>query len=154
MLILTPLLKSLVRPVLEYGNSVWNTTLKKHPKLIEDVQRRFSRKITGLKDLSYEQRLHKLNLPSLEYRRLRGDLIETYKILHGIYDTNTTSNLLHLNSSANTRGHSLKLNKNQVRTSKFSNFFTNRIVNIWNNLPKSVVLAETVNGFKNGIGRQ
>ena len=36
-----------------------------------------------MKDLDYEQRLKALNLPSLDYRRARGDITETFKITHG-----------------------------------------------------------------------
>ena len=149
--IMVPLFKALVRPVLEYGNSVWTTCLKKHNTTIENVQRRFTKKIVGLQELSYEQRLETIKLPSLEFRRLRGDMIETYKIIHGIYDENTTNTLFHKNVLTNTRGHSLKLSKQNVVTSKYSRFFTNRVINAWNNLPEHVVSAGTVNSFKNGI---
>ena len=44
-------------------------------------------------NLTYEERLKKLNLPSLEFRRARGDMIETYKIIHGVYDSTTTTSL-------------------------------------------------------------
>ncbi len=46
--------------------------------------------IPGMKDLSYEERLKLLNLPTLAYRRIRGDLIETYKILTEKYDSKVT----------------------------------------------------------------
>ena len=89
--VMVPLFKSLVRPILEYGNTVWSPSLKKHISLIEDVQRKFTRRINGMSGLEYENRLRILKLPSLEFRRKRGDMIETYKILHGCYDTVTTS---------------------------------------------------------------
>ena len=92
--VMVPLFKTLVRPILEYGNPVWSPNLRKHIDLIEGVQRGFSRRIQGTDNMSYEQRLKYLNLPSLEFRRLRGDLIEVYKITHGFYDPITTNNLL------------------------------------------------------------
>ena len=70
--VLIPLFKTLVRPILEYGNAVWCPFLRKHINHIEDVQRRFTKRIAGFKDKSYEQRLRELRLPSLEYRRVRG----------------------------------------------------------------------------------
>ena len=80
------LYRSLVRPHLEYANQVWAPHLIKHITAIENVQRRMTRMIPGMKDLSYEARLKYLKLPSLSYRRLRGDVIEMYKIITHKYD--------------------------------------------------------------------
>ena len=94
--IMTSLFKSLVRPILEYAVAVWCPYKRKHINEIEKVRRQFTRHIKGLKNLSYHDRLSKLKLPSLEYRRLRGDFIEIYKIVHKIYDPLTTNSLLTL----------------------------------------------------------
>ena len=88
--ILIPLYKALVRPILEYASVVWCPYLKKDKERIEMVQRHFTKNVEGLNTLSCTERLRKLNLPTLEFRRLRGDLIETYKITHNIYDPLTT----------------------------------------------------------------
>ena len=64
---------------------MWSLRLKKDKKLVEGVQRRATKIIPGLKDLTYEQRLEKMKLPSMCYRRLRGDLIEVFKYTHNIY---------------------------------------------------------------------
>ena len=68
----TLLFKALVRPHLEYALSLWSLYLKKHINLIENVQRRPKKLIPGFKDLSYEERLQKLKLPTLRFRRLSG----------------------------------------------------------------------------------
>jgi len=57
---------------------------------VEKVQRWTTKQVKYLRGLSYEQRLKKLNLPTLKYRRHRGDMIEDYKILHGIYGTDVS----------------------------------------------------------------
>ena len=101
----------------------------------------------------YEERLRSLNLPSLEYRRLRGDMIETYKILHNVYDSKTTKNLLTKADSKITRGHDLKLIKKSVGTTSFQHFFTNRITNTWNSLPQDTATAGSVNAFKNRLDK-
>ena len=44
--------------------------------------------ILGMKGLTYEERLNSLGLYSLEFRMMRGDLIEVYKILKGIDKVN------------------------------------------------------------------
>ena len=108
-----------------------------------------------MKDLTYAERLRKLKLPSLRYRRLRGDMIETYKIVSGVYDKRVTENLLPLHTSTQhqTRGHSLKLAKNRSRLDIRKHFFTNRVVEDWNSLPESVVTAQNVKIFENRLDK-
>ena len=79
--IFVPLYKSLVRSHFDYGMSVWTPHLVKYIKAIESVQRRATKMIPTIKDLSYSERLKKLKLPTLAYRRARGDMIEVYKIV-------------------------------------------------------------------------
>ena len=85
--IFTLLFKSGVRPILEYGNTIWSLRLKRDIDAIERVQRRATKTVAGLTALSYPDRLRSLNLPSLVYRRATGDMLETYKYLHSVYDT-------------------------------------------------------------------
>ena len=149
-----PLYKALIRPILEYGNPVWHPSLKKHISLIEGVQTRFTKKIIGQSDFSYEERLENLKLPSLEYRRLRGDMIEVYKILHQIYDPCTTKPLLtQVSQGEITRGHEYKLTIFFTKTRLYQTFFTNRIINCWNKLPSEIVSASSLNAFKNQIDK-
>ena len=74
---------SLVRPHLEYANVVWGPKYKLDQQKVERVQRRSTKMIENIKYLSYQERLRYLDLPSLLHRRLRGDMIETYKIITG-----------------------------------------------------------------------
>ena len=147
-----PLLyKSLVRPHLEYCNVVWQPKWKKDKDLLEEIQRRATKMIPDLKDKSYVERLKALKLPSLYYRRARGDMIECFKYLSGIYEVNT--DFLVLADSGYTRGHSRKLKKLSSKKSCRSNFFSRRIVNAWNSLPDSVVAAPSLNTFKSSLDK-
>ena len=150
---MVPLFKSMVRPIIEYANSVWAPYLKQDIQAIENIQKNFTKMIFGMKDKSYHERLEILKLPSLEFRRLRGDMIEVFKIVHGVYDTKTTEKLLTRMPEDSTTRKSNNLTLLKVRTNKapFQNFFTNRINNIWNALPNDVVNAMNVNCFKNKI---
>ena len=84
-----PLFKAYVRSHLDSCSSVWAPHFLYHTRQIENVQRRATKKIPGFKNLGYSARLRKLKLPTMEYRRLRGDLIEAYKILRHVYDPDT-----------------------------------------------------------------
>ena len=66
----------MVRTHLDYASSVWSPYKIKHIEMIENVQRRCTRQLPYLNDLSHPERLKKLNLPTLAHRRLRGDMIE------------------------------------------------------------------------------
>ncbi|XP_018006340.1 uncharacterized protein LOC108664286 [Hyalella azteca] len=80
------LFKSLVQPVLEYAHSVWQLQHKTLCADLEDVQRRATKLIASLKDKPYQERLVAFSLPSLEHCRLRGDMIDVFKYVHGAYD--------------------------------------------------------------------
>ena len=67
------LYKSMVRLHLEYANSVWSPYKIGDIKEIEKVQKKATKLIINLKNMSYTDRLKRLNLPTLKYRRLRGD---------------------------------------------------------------------------------
>lgn len=148
------LFTALVRPHLEYGNVVWHPYLKKDIELIEGVQHRATRMVPGLAKLAYEERLRIMNLPSLVYRRIRGDGIEVYKYVHGIYQVDSEEILpRNKTTGVSTRGHSLKLQKRGSKGQLRANFFGIRTVNLWNSMPENVVTAPTTNSFKNRIDR-
>jgi len=153
--IMVPLFKALVRPIIEYGNMVWCPFWVKDIKIVKKVQRDFTRYIVGMKHLSYQERLQKLKLPSLEFRRLRGDMIEVYKIVHKIYDPLVTKDLVCLcESKYNLRTtNSLQLNKPSFNKKPYQMFFTNRTINMWNSLSEETVTASTLNSFKNKFDR-
>ena len=95
-----------MRSCLEYANAVWCPYTRKLIDLVESVQRHFTNRIAHMKDLNYNDRLKALKLPSLEYRRFRGDLIEMFKICRKRYDPVTTNNLFDFVSENNiTRNH-------------------------------------------------
>ena len=111
----TLLFKALVRPHLEYASSVWSPYKISDIISIENVQKRATKMLPSMKELSYERRLRLLKLPSLRFRRMRGDMIEVFKILKGLYDNTVTSDLLELSHNTQTRGNLLKLEKHRCR---------------------------------------
>ena len=143
------LYKSLVRPHLEYGSSVWSVIFKKDAIQLENVQRRATKLIPNISNLSYENRLKHLGIPSLQYRRLRADIIQTYKIQKEIDCVD--KNKLFPPRISNTRGHQQKIFKTYSRTNIRKHSFSQRIVDVWNSLPGDVVSAKNVNTFKSKL---
>jgi len=82
------LYKSLVRPHVEYADTVWAPKRMCDIEKIEKVQKKATKLITGLSSRPYEERLRALELPTLRYRQLRGDMIQLYKYVNNMYDTN------------------------------------------------------------------
>ena len=148
-----PLYKSLVRTHLDYAASVWSPSQQHLIDELEQVQRRATKLLPGLNKLSYEQRLTKLNLPTLSYRRIRSDMIEIYKIITGIYDESVSANIGLKLRKDNLRGHQYKLKKIRAKKSIRLNSFSHRVINLWNGLPGEVVSACNINTFKSRLDK-
>lgn len=140
---------SLVRPHLEYGNVIWGPFYSEDRKSVERIQRRATKLVSELSNLSYGQRLRQLNLPSMHHRRRRGDMIMTYKIMTG--KVNMTPTEIFRLSNNSYRSHQYKLAKKKCTKSTSLNAFSNRVVSDWNALPRDVVSAKTTNEFKNKL---
>jgi len=91
-----------------------------------------------------------LGLYSLQQRRLRGDLIETYKILTG-KEKISSEQLFQKATTIDLRGHSLKLYKKSSRLDIRKYFFSQSIFDYWNKLPDDVVSAATIYSFNNKL---
>ena len=130
-----------------YCTPVWSPHYRYLIDVVEKVQKRSTKRLSGLRHLSYPDRLQMLDLQSLERRRLSHDLILVYKLLHGLTHCTLSSNLI-LQQLSNTRGHSYKLAKSLCSHNIYKYFFTNRIVDLWNSLPNEVVSVQSLHTFK------
>ena len=148
-----PLYKSLIRPLLEYCSSVWNPILKSDQMEIEKVQRRATKLVPCISQLSYSNRLSYLKLDSLAFRRRRTDMIQVFRIIRQI-DNIDISNFFELNTDLRTRGHSYKLKKPRALHNLRNNSFALRIINDWNGLRESTVNCTTVNSFKSQLAME
>jgi len=141
------LFKTLVRPKLKYNNTVWNPQTKHDCIKIESVQRRATKMPLGFKNLSYSNRFKALNLPTLVlvFQRLRGDCIQVFKYLNDYYDVDLSCLFqVNLSLSHATRGHNFKLSKLPLHINVHGNFFSLRVVNNRNALPRDVVSAPSL----------
>ena len=136
------LYKALVRPHLEYANIIWHPHLKRQSVKIEKVQRRATKLVKECENMSYDERLHYLKLHSLKGRRIRGDLIQTYKIFN---DTDNTDlhNLFQVSHITNTRNACGKLYLHHCNTNIRKYSYTFRVVRYWNSLPENTKFALT-----------
>jgi len=89
---------------LEYCGPIWSPYYQKDIELVEGVQRRAAKLIDSVRNLHYEERIKKFNLMTLEKRRHRRDLVETFKTINGCY--NLQSDLFFMYDEGQRRGHS------------------------------------------------
>ena len=100
-----------MRPHLEYCVQAWNPHLHRDIDCLEKIQRRATRLVKGFAKKSYEDRLRLLGFTTLQQRRLRGDLIEMYKILTGREGVDRDKFFTAASTEHGLRGHSKKLFK-------------------------------------------
>ena len=117
--------------------------------MIENVQRRATKSINGLREKNYKERLEYLKLSTLQYRRYRGDMIEMFKITHGIYDNECLNNFVKYSNDQ----YRFSFRRHCIVKEKFKKdirkcYFKLRVADQWNNLPEKIVNAENLNTFK------
>jgi len=147
------LYKALVRPHLEYGNLIWHPRYRIDKLEVEKVQRRATKLVARLKDEPYETRLEALKIPSLEFRRRRGDMIQVFKILRGM-DRLEPDIFFSMTGEHGTRGHKDKMFKRHSRLELRRNTFSHRVVTDWNQLSQATISATTLNIFKTRLDKE
>ncbi|KAK3892049.1 hypothetical protein Pcinc_004018 [Petrolisthes cinctipes] len=153
------LYKSLVRPNLDYASVIWSPKLKRDKDALEYVQRRATRLVTGLSGKSYEERLLTLELTTLEFRRQRADMIQMFKLVHGLEELNPAPcsecgrMIIQPALNVNNRGHDFKL-QIQHEPGPRDNSFTRHATKNWNRLTQDTVSANCVNIFKNRLTKE
>ena len=131
---------------MEYGNVIWEPFYVLDQNRIENVQRTTTRLVSSIKHLSYEQRLEKFALPSLRFRRQRGDMICVYSLLNNIHDLDY-SLFLTLADATSTRGYPFKIFKQQLLRDVRTHAFSKQIINNWNKLETSIVTAPSLSMY-------
>ena len=155
--ILLHLFKTYVRPKVEYNSEVWSPHYQKDIEKIESVQRSFTRKAfqkCGLSFTSYSDRLQKINLHSLELRRIFKDLIFLYRIVYGLSDLKFSDYFSQSNPGYNLRRSSIQLkpkNSFVLNSQQYCNSYFVRVIKYWNCLPDDIVKAPNIHIFKNKL---
>ena len=152
---------SLVRPHLEFAVPVWNPYLKKDIEKLEEIQHRATRLVPKLRKKEYEYRLERLRLTTLETRRKRGKLIQFFKVLNGhdhIKWKNEPEKIVlgdnNGPASRNLRRGGICFRREPANICTPRNeFFLNRVIPLWNELPQKVREAKSLNCFKAGLDK-
>ena len=141
------LFKLYVRPIMEYNICFWFPTPAKYVNIIENIQRKFTRRICPM-GLSYTQRLEQLSDSTVRDRFLQFSCHLMYKALHNILQIDHTFAFSLLSA---TRRNSQKLLIPFSKLSVRKSFCTIRSIKLWNSLPESVVSSPNFHSFKRAL---
>ena len=137
-----------VRPFLEHCSIAWLPVLKRDKRVLEQVQRRATKLVAPIRSLLYPDRLKALNLVPLEYRRLRGCLIYTFKLFQG------GAQGLHFSPAKwDFHGHARKVFIRRANTRLTLPVFSFVTTPLWNRLPPEVVFALSLPSFKSRLDK-
>jgi len=146
-----------VRPHLEFCTPAWNPTSRCDKDILEKIQIRAVNMISGLRGVTYEEKLSEIGLESLEARRQKSDLTQVYKILNRVdqvdytnwFDLTSVNTTFHTRQAVDKSKIKIKMNRLEVRR----HFYSQRIVKDWNNLPSVIRNSKSLNEFKKRIGK-
>ena len=140
-----------IRPTLEFNSNIWNPTKKYLIDKLENIQRRFTKKVPSLSQLSYLDRLRVLDLEPLELRRLKFDLIQYFKVLNNLtcIEPDSYFHLHYPPSSSRNPAPFLQKSSNFNKSLQSTFFF--RYLDCWNALPVNVKQSSSLTSFKRQI---
>ena len=143
-----------MRPHLEYAVVSWSPWTAQDKEMLEKVQRRAVGMVSNIRGRTYEARLTELDMTTLADRRVRGDMIATYKIMSGkdkvdpglFFDL--VADGVGPRTRAATGAPSIRAKGWRIDIRKYS--FGLRVTSGWNSLPDSLRSVGTVLEFKIG----
>ena len=140
------LFNALVRPHLEYCVCIWYPLLKKDKELIENILCCSSKLIPRISNFSYPDHLCAIDIPSMKYCWIRGDMIQVHKILHS--KDESLKAFFSVDSTIIARGHKFKLRKPFNKNKVYKDFFSVWVINNWNSYSPGVVNTVSLDSFK------
>ena len=139
--------RTYVLPLLSYGSPCWNFLLKRDTQALERVQRAFTKRLNGMRHLSYEDRLSVLSAPPLAVTREKADLIFVYKCLHNLIDVIPADIGLEW-CGGGTRGAGVRLKQVRAPSRRVAAYFKFRVPSVWNALPTHILNSDSLSIFK------
>ncbi len=143
---------ALVRPNLEYGQQASSPYLQRDIAVMERIQHLATNMVEGMRELPYEERLRRLNLFSLERRRLCGDLILACNIFHGRLDF-SQAEFFEAPAKRNLRGHDFKIRHRSFRLMRRKAAYSVRLPGRWKGFQNCIFNRPEGRGVgKEGLG--
>ena len=146
--LLWPAFLTYVLPILTYCSPAWNTNVAGNIKLIESVQRRFTKRISELKHLPYSARLHQLGDLTVQNRLLFNDMVCMHRCVHGQLDG---SQLGITTVISNTRNNGIAVLQRRARSKTNAALFSVRAPSAWNKMPHHVTNIRSLPAFKKAL---
>jgi hypothetical protein len=150
--VLWPAFKAYVLPLLRYASVAWCPRLHRDIDCLERVQKRFTKKCSDIRHLSYDSRLKSLKSLSVKHLRLYDDMVFTYKVIHGDVDISLSELGLSLvKNSHNTRGQGCRLIPDKLSLERAAQLYKFRAPHEWNALPNDIISSKSLNLFKRNL---
>ena len=147
-------IQGLCSAALRYASVAWSPRLHRDIDCLERVQKRFTKKCSDIRHLSYDSRLKFLKSLSVKNLRLYDDMVFTYKIIHGDVDTSLSELGLSLvNNSQNIRGQGCRLVPDKLSLERVAQLYKLRAPKEWNALPSNIISSKSLNLFKINLKR-
>jgi hypothetical protein len=139
-----------VRPHLEFSTQAWSPWTAADKNVLERVQQRAVKMVSGLQSKVYEDRLKELGLQTLEERRHQADMVMVHKIMHGVGGLNPATWFESATSQRNTRSPAdpMGIKKVYGKTELRNNFFSVRVIDDWNRVPQEMKQIANSEVFK------
>ena len=151
-LTMTTLFNSLVRPILEYNCEIWSPFKLQDISQIEQIQRAFTNRITGMDDLDYWERLKSLNIMSLQRRREKIIITAIWKIKNKLIPNSINIKFKdHLRSQACKAILPPLPRTGSNLLSKYEESFTIKGAKLWNTLPPPLTKITDISLFKTSL---
>jgi hypothetical protein len=142
------LYKQYVRPHLEFATPAWSPWLQSDIQTLEKVQEKAVKMISGLAGKDYEE-CKELGLETLADRRVLQDMAQVYKLVHKVDQVDRLRLFNHVPEGRTClAADPLNMRQEPVRTDIRKHFFTQRVINNWNNIPADVKNVKNVHQFK------
>ena len=151
--VMLQLYKSLIRSRVEYSCPLWDPSKVGDIQTIEGIQREFTRRIAGMSNLTYWERLGHLKLQSLQRRRERYSIIHVWKILNDICPNDINMGFKeHQRNGIRVVIPTLDTKASKAATTLYDNSFAVKAGRLWNTLPKEVNQMTEMSRFKEKLG--